>query len=72
MGDGQLSKWDAPDQARAPVAWLEALATAVPPAMVLIWLAGQLVAPVSAAAGLGLYVAVLAALLPVLRPWSRR
>ena len=72
MGDGQLSEWDEPGRTGAPVAWLETLATAVPPAMVLIWLANQFVAPVSASVGLGLYGAVFAALLPLLRPWARR
>jgi hypothetical protein len=72
MGDGRRSRLDEVDGTRAPIAWLACLANAVPLAMVLIWLVNWLVAPVSAAAGLGLYAAVFAALVPALKPWRDR
>ncbi len=72
MGGGQQSQWDEQDLTGASSGWPEVFATAVAPAMVLIWLVSLFAEPVSPAAGLGLYAAVLAALLPALRPWAAR
>jgi hypothetical protein len=70
MSDGNLSEWGEQGLTGASSAWLDTLATAVAPALVLIWLIDQFAAPVSASAGLGLYAAVFAVLLPALRPWK--
>jgi hypothetical protein len=72
MNDRSPSKSEEPDWAPGPMAWCACLANALPPAMVVIWLIGRLVAPVSAMLGICIYVAVLAAVVLALRPWPRR